>query len=1224
VFLVLCAVPALGAFQASWQELHDELLRLTTQRRYAEALPLALETLRAAEATFGLMHATTAASTYDVADAYQMLGRDTEAETFYRRALTLEEKTLGADHVETLKCLNNLAALYSKQNRYSEAIPLFERSIQLSERSGSAITRGRGVASMFNLAEIYSGQGKLPEAEVLYKKAVATREQYPFQDALPLDFILYRFGLFCNKAQKHGQSEQLLRRALAIREKLYGADSPQTAEILNALGAATGSMQHYQQAEELLRRALRIREQSLGVDRPEVAETLYLLAGNFDLQNRFSDAEPLAGRGLAIREKALGASHELALESLNQLAKLYLDHGRYATAEPLYRRALGIRESMGNTNPMGLASALSNLGTLYGFEKRPVEAAPLCQRAADLIASAKGTNDPEAAHAMICLSSAYMLMGRTLEAETVLKHLIAILQAPGVNEPAGLQNAFNSLAELYRGAGKLGEAESYFRQSLDLLRRVYTERSREYATPLNNLGLLYKDQGRYAEAEPLHRQALAIMEATLGPDHMETSYPLNGLASLYMAEGRYGEAEQMLRRALGIRERTFGVDNPAVGTIVNNLAVVYANQGRINDAEPLQRRALAIDEKTLGPSHPIVAIDLVNLALTWQSLGRTEEVEALFLRALRIVEKVPGRGRPALIHPLQGLASYYSARGDYAKAGPYFDRALDELAQEFEYQFSYMSEKDRLLFLATSSELFSRYFSYCRRFYERQPSLAEKMYDLVLWRKGIIARSVASVRGQIVASGDKQAVSLLEQISSRKSRLAGLKLTESEPKPESVQAAAQLEREIDDLETALVRRSAVFSERRSLTGVKWREVAKALAKDDAAIEFVHFDDHDGNKFTGHSYYVALIITAGAAAPKLVSLGEATVLEGAPFRDYRELVKDPRPPGERSGKQFYASVWRPMEAALGPALRVFVSPDGIFNEVSWTVLPSSGRRLLGERYEIEVLLSTRDLLHASSPSGNRMAVLIGAPDFDAAGGARPITNPAPRDRALAGMGSSLEPLEGTRVELQSIQGILQQRGWKTTVYTGADAQEQNVKALESPRVLHFATHGFFLPDSETTPAGEVRQARVPDEPMLRSGLYLAGANRVLKGAVARPDVDDGVLTAFEASTLNLQGTELVVMSACETGLGVVRNGEGVFGLPRAMQEAGARAMLISLWKVPDRETEELMRLFYEKWLAGASKQKALREAQLEMRARIKARRQDQDVPNLWGGFVMIGR
>jgi CHAT domain-containing protein len=220
--------------------------------------------------------------------------------------------------------------------------------------------------------------------------------------------------------------------------------------------------------------------------------------------------------------------------------------------------------------------------------------------------------------------------------------------------------------------------------------------------------------------------------------------------------------------------------------------------------------------------------------------------------------------------------------------------------------------------------------------------------------------------------------------------------------------------------------------------------------------------------------------------------------------------------------------------------------------------------------------------------------------------------------------ALAPLPATKEELKNIRALLAKQGWQVEMHSEADALEEAVKNVKGPRVLHAATHGFFLPDQPLKPRSLMGDAPLGQEdPMLRSGLFFAGAERVLSGEPAAPDLDDGVLTAYEATGLNLQGTELVVLSACETGLGQATSGEGVFGLRRALQVAGAEAVLMSLWSVPDRESQELMNLFYEKWLSGIGKHEALREAQLEMRTRVKAR-YGQDLPFYWGAFVLVGR
>jgi len=362
------------------------------------------------------------------------------------------------------------------------------------------------------------------------------------------------------------------------------------------------------------------------------------------------------------------------------------------------------------------------------------------------------------------------------------------------------------------------------------------------------------------------------------------------------------------------------------------------------------------------------------------------------------------------------------------------------------------------------------------------------------------------------------------------------------------------------------------------------------------------------------------------------------LEVATLQDYWHRIEGGDVPAD-SGVEFYKAMWAPLESKLAGAKCVFVSPDGLLNQISLAAVPTADGKLLIEKYDVRVVLSTKDLLRQKAANTNRTAVLIGDPQFDlteqqqrtALAEARngtyrgaTVATVAANETASVGRGmrsqdqrgKPLSRLPATADEVKSIESLLAGAGWSAETFTGPQALEEAVKGVKGTRLLHIATHGFFEPDQ----AGGGSSGNLEDA-MLRSGLYFAGANRVLTGGRASADLEDGVLTAYEATGLNLQGTELVVLSACETGLGETTNGEGVFGLRRALQEAGAQAVLMSMWKVPDEETRQLMTLFYKKWLAGKDKPTALREAQLELRQDV-IRRWQQDRPHDWAAFVLV--
>ena len=316
------------------------------------------------------------------------------------------------------------------------------------------------------------------------------------------------------------------------------------------------------------------------------------------------------------------------------------------------------------------------------------------------------------------------------------------------------------------------------------------------------------------------------------------------------------------------------------------------------------------------------------------------------------------------------------------------------------------------------------------------------------------------------------------------------------------------------------------------------------------------------------------------------------------------------------------------------------------QVSWAAIPRDDGRPLTDSYEIDIVVSTKDILRSRQQASTQSVVLIGNPQFNldedehkravAALQAKSQSNvscsdtntattasPASTQDSPDAQGPGLDLLTATQAEIESLSGLFKKNGWTVESYCRIQALEEVVKHARHPRVLHIATHGFFEPDPPTaTPQSEGRPSTTVEYPMLRSGLYFAGADRALRGSSFTAGVDTGIFTAYEATNLDLFGTELVVLSACETGLGKVENGEGIFGLRRAFQEAGAESVLMSMWSVPDRETKQFMTLFYEKWLAGMEKHRALSGAQAALREELR-KEWKIDPPHYWAAFVLVG-
>jgi len=1068
------------------------------------------------------------------------------------------------------------------------------------------------------------------------------------------------------KLQGQGKNKEALplaEEALHIAETTFGAENPNTATALGRLGLTYFGLGEYDKAEPLYQRSLAIYQKNFGSYHPAIISILTNLADLYYRAGRSADMQAVFKRTVSI---------------FDSRAQQDLREGNYAEAEALYQRTLAIREKVIGADHTQVANNLEHLAGVYGAQSEYAKAEPLLTRSLSMYEKALGPDHPLVAESLHKLAYAYFGQGKFAEAEPLYKRSIAISEKSWRPYNFDLAGSLNDLALLYDSEGRYADVEVLYKRSLAIWEKdVDPQRTDsgalskasgireidlklELANGLNNLANLYKAQGRYAEAEPLYQRSLAIREEFLGPDHRSVAQLLNNFANLYFDERKYAQAAPLHEHALAILEKALRPDDPGLAPALANLANVYRALGKVVEAESLYSRSLRIDEKAFGSESLAVASDLSNLAALYTEQGKYSEAEPLYKRSLAIDEKARGPEDPRVAGTSQGLANLYSAQGRYVDAEPFFERNLEALSKQFKYRFSYMSEKDRLEFMQLEEPFFAQYFSFCHTYGVKNPGLIGKMYDVLLWEKEVVGRSIATLRARVEASGEAQAIELFEELAAKKNKSAGLATSRPEGWRE---LRLRDEAYANELEQQLARRVSSLAEEMNLTRVTWRDVQKTLAPSDAAVEFAKFQLYDGKKWADKEYYVALVIRPGAQQPALVQLGEANQIEGESFSAYRADVDSRSLIQELSTttapwRNLYDRVWKPLEAPLGDTQRVYVSLDGALNEVPLGVLEQTNGHRVMEKYDIRFLSSTRDLLRPSHAATSNTAIIVGNPRFllsdeaqrvavnrlREAGNPRQVNflkpialPPSPaagtlsRDLAERGTcsppppaGGVLCPLPGTAAEVQAIAELLREKRWLVSSYQDEEAIEEVVKSAASPRVLHLATHGFFLSDKQLDLGNRfVEGTSKLEDPMLRSGLLFAGADRMLNGQPPIEGIENGVMTAYEASTLNLHGTELVVLSACETGRGQVQTGEGVFGLRRALQEAGAETVLMSLWSVPDRETQELMTLFYQNWLSGMEKPEALRRAQMKERDQV-TERYGRDLPYYWGAFILVGR
>jgi len=686
-----------------------------------------------------------------------------------------------------------------------------------------------------------------------------------------------------------------------------------------------------------------------------------------------------------------------------------------------------------------------------------------------------------------------------------------------------------------------------------------------------------------------------------------------------------------------------GPKHALTGRALSNLGMICQLQQRYDEAAGLYREALAIREKALGTAHPDIGVDLNNLGNLEQELGHYDQAEALYDRALSVYSEALGQRHPDTARVLSNLQSLSAARGDLGRALEYERRVAaihDELARRV---FSACSARQRQAFSETLRNQTDAAMTLCVEMMAQSAAARRAAMEMVLARKGWLLAAELEQTQLRRQAGKPELGDAVARLRAVREQLASLAY--SMPAPGQVDAFRgrwdALMAQEEELDATLSRLSGTLAAQSLRRRADLDAVAAALPAGSVLVEYLVYGQYRyqagaGEPSWGRDAYAALVLPSGASDPACVPLGPAEDVEGA-VRQYREAIYRDHVPDPEAEARLYDLVWRPLEPYLAQAERVLIAPDGELNLVPFGALPVSvaEEQYLCERHVIQMVTSGRDLLAPSAGEATG-AVLLADPAYEteeaspASEGPGTVRSVLTRGVLDLVRGVHLAPLPDTRDEATSIAEQLRRSGGAPRLLLGAEASEGAVKSLSAPRELVFSTHGFFLEDAErATPdvlrTGEQGGSVLLRDPMHRSGLALAGAQQTLDGR--RPGggptpTDDGVLTAEEVAGLDLGGSRLVVLSACDTGVGEVRRGEGVMGLRRAFSVAGAQAVVMSLWKVPSRETARLMIDFHERYLACADASLAMAQAQ---RDALRRQREVGDAyecsPWHWGAFVV---
>lgn len=863
------------------------------------------------------------------------------------------------------------------------------------------------------------------------------------------------------------------------------------------------------------------------------------------------------------------------INCLKVFSRLYEQQDDRSTAEDYILQALNIGKKAYASDSRDYAGLIRNVGQFYLRYSEYDLAYQYVAPAIEIIENRLGDQ--------VVLYAWY--------AETLSKILL------GLDDFAQAINLQEKAADIY--LNQIGEEEDY-------LEAQY------------NLGELLGQLGQYERSLTALGKSRNAVVRKYGRYSIEYTDNVKEIAHTYLLWKKPDKARSALEEVKNLYD-SIGVKETKYAAMYSLLAWAQFDSKDYEIAKTNYQKAIHIADSAWGASSGASKVYRNNLAFYHLEKGEFGEAERLWLE----VEDRFNTTDFSSVEWLDNMAMLYTSWGKLDKAERYWERIRSQLLGKIKGDFPLLSESGKAAFwdaYKADFEIFNTYAVVAHMDGNRKA--LGQMYDNQLQTKSLLLNSTTKERRRILNSGNEVLIDTYNRYINLKENLVKYYgRTAEQLKEEQIDLVA-LESQAENLEKALSINSQKEEEvkQRNLT---WKSIQKSLLPQEAAVEIIRFRHFD-KSLTDSVVYAALILTPETTAgPILELLPNGDYLEDKGIKVYRTSMKF-----KLKDEDSYDKFWRPIEQHLEDYKKIYLSSDGVYHQMNVATLQKEDGNFVGEHHEFRLVSSTRTIAEVKKNTrrnGVSSAYIFGNPTFDLSHNAiendvneRGLGKNQSYTRAADIRGFSFAQLPGTKVETQTVNEVLNKKQWRTNLFLAEDALEEELKRVNNPGILHIATHGFFLDAPKETTSNQqlgIRTSASRKNALLRSGLLMTGATQTANGQQSNT-IENGIFTAYEAMNLDLSSTELVVLSACETGLGEIKNGEGVFGLQRAFQIAGAESILMSLWKVDDAATQLLMTSFYEAWLSGATKTQALSMAQRIVKASYPH-------PNYWGAFVLVG-
>lgn len=1037
----------------------------------------------------------------------------------------------------------------------------------------------------------------------------------PKNNPYRLKYLVAKYDLAIRVADVK-EAESVLTEMLTLQKELLGENSPEYHLIL--LKKAEFLIKYSNNIEQIAQ----IKTESFDkIVEPQITNTnnfyaqyLNTFAKYYELKENFDLAKKIYNKAeKSVEDRYSNTDIRFAYE-LSKFSSVLIKLGEYSQADTILKTALKIAKEQHTQDDAKVIEIYQNVATLLNTMGDYDKAKSLLNKAFNASNRIKKQGVLMVAESADELAKLYLLTERYSDADDLLNDAIALKESKLGLDNKDLISTLYLMGKVKLILGDYAESEKNITRALDISNKVFNDTSLYATEGLLLLKELYVSIGDYQKAEQTAKKVYSIQKRVLGVSNVQTAQTGIDIAmiKLQRKNAPLAEIEKLLIKNGDLIKKGIGTNNPIYQSYLGSLAKYYIHTNASKKADTLlaQENQYWTDKFTKNNIHSAeIWLERGEIAV---KLDKISDAESYFEKSKSVYENIFGTNHPDYVNATSKLAEIQFIKGDLKKAINTLDETTEKYLTFTKIHFPTLSFREKSKYWNKIKGDFEFYNTLVMKYKDEKPSLISEVYNNVINTKALLLSSTIRMKHRIISSGDTVLINKFNQWVDLKENLTSAISFNSNQQQEMGINVKDMEKQLESLEKELSERSEDFAENELNKDITWKDVKNALKPNEYAIEIIRFRNFN-KAFTDSVIYAALIVSPETKSqPEVVIIPNGSQLERKYIKYFTNAIRF-----NNDDKYSYDMFWKSIKSKIPDGATIYLSADGVYNQLNMEMLKNHEGKYVIDLNSFTLVSNTKELaIRAQAEklaakhkvkaivSGiaikNTEFVICANPQF---------YEDASEDKAK----QSVSQLEGAENEAHDIEEICKNNKIQVKILVGDKAEEATLKELKSPKLLHFATHAYFNQEE----IDENNENEFATNPMLNSGLLLANAGDLLDDTEnSNVNSKSGVLTAYEASSMSLDNTDVVIMSACETGLGQIQVGEGVAGLQRAFQEAGAKTVVMTLFKVNDNVTRKFMKIFYSKWLTGTDKRVAFAETKREIKKEFPQ-------PIYWGSFVMIG-